>query len=99
MCGAPVGGVSLDDVDVAKEAVIVGEVLRDGVAVGGAFVRLLDDSGEFTAEVVTSATGGFRFFAAPGKWTLRALAPGGRGEVSVAADRGVIAEARIDIAA
>ena len=43
--------------------------------VGGAYVRLLDSTGEFTAEVPTSATGQFRFFAAPGSWTLRALAP------------------------
>ncbi len=99
MCGAPVGGVPLTDFDVTKEAVIVGEVTRDGIPVGGAYVRLLDDSGEFTAEVVASATGGFRFFAAPGKWTLRALAPGGRGESIVAADRGAIAETRIEIAA
>jgi hypothetical protein len=32
-------------------------------------VRLLDSSDEFTAEVVASATGDFRFFAAPGTWT------------------------------
>ena len=36
-------------------------------------VRLLDATGEFTAEVVTSATGDFRFFAAPGQWTLSVL--------------------------
>ena len=39
----------------------------------GAYVRLLDSSGEFTAEVPTSATGHFRFFAADGNWTLRTL--------------------------
>jgi hypothetical protein len=38
-------------------------------------VRLLDRSGEFTAEVPTSATGHFRFFAGDGEWTLRTLAP------------------------
>lgn len=97
MCGAPVGGVSLADVDVAKEAVIVGEVSAGGQPVGGAYVRLLDGSGEFTAEVVTSAAGGFRFFAAPGTWTLRALAPSGRGEVTLRADRGVVSEARIQL--
>ena len=37
------------------------------------YVRLLDATGEFTAEVVSSATGEFRFFAAPGTWTVRAL--------------------------
>jgi hypothetical protein len=75
MCGVKAGGVSLDGVDVAKETVIQGVVERDGSPVGGAYVRLLDDSGEFTAEVPTSATGQFRFFARPGTWTLRTLAP------------------------
>ena len=75
MCGATEGGLSLDGVDVAKEAVIQGQVLRGEEPVGGAYVRLLDSTGEFTAEVPTSATGHFRFFAAPGSWTLRTLAP------------------------
>ena len=75
MCGATKGGVSLDGVDVAKEAVVQGQVLRDGQPVGNAYVRLLDGSGEFTAEVPTSATGHFRFFAREGDWTLRTLAP------------------------
>lgn len=53
-------------VDLEKETVITGRVVDgDGQAVGGAFVRLLDSSDEFTAEVVASATGDFRFFAAP----------------------------------
>ena len=61
-------------VDLEKETVITGRVVDGaGQAVGGAFVRLLDASDEFTAEVVASATGDFRFFAAPGTWTLRAL--------------------------
>ena len=75
MCGATTGGVSLDGVNVAKESVIQGTVTRDDQPVGNAYVRLLDKTGEFTAEVPTSATGHFRFFAAPGSWTLRTLAP------------------------
>jgi uncharacterized GH25 family protein len=75
MCGAKKGGLSLDGVNVAKEAVIQGQVTRDGEPVGNAYVRLLDKSGEFTAEVPTSATGHFRFFAGEGQWTLRTLAP------------------------
>jgi hypothetical protein len=75
MCGATEGGLSLDGVDVAKEAIVQGRVLRDGEPVGNAYVRLLDRTGEFTAEVPTSATGHFRFFAGPGDWTLRTLAP------------------------
>jgi Protein of unknown function (DUF1416) len=75
MCGATEGGLSLDGVDVAKEAVIQGQVVRDGEPVSNAYVRLLDRTGEFTAEVPTSATGHFRFFAGDGDWTLRTLAP------------------------
>lgn len=75
MCGAVEGGLSLDGVNLAKEAVIQGRVLRDGAPVGTAYVRLLDRSGEFTAEVPTSDEGSFRFFAGDGEWTLRTLAP------------------------
>ena len=75
MCGATKGGLSLKGVDVDKEAVIQGQVLRGDEPVSGAYVRLLDGSGEFTAEVPTSATGHFRFFAGDGEWTLRTLAP------------------------
>ena len=96
MCAATVGGLSLEGVDVAKETIIQGTVTRGGEPVGGAYVRLLDGSGEFTAEVPTSATGNYRFFAAPGTWTLRALAPGGTADRSVVASLGNIAE--VDIA-
>src|SRR4051812_13807026 len=75
MCGATEGGLSLAGVDVAREAIIQGQVLRDGGPVGNAYVRLLDRAGEFTAEVPTSASGHFRFFARDGEWTLRTLAP------------------------
>jgi uncharacterized GH25 family protein len=94
MCGAPEqgtdpAGTELTGVDVTKETVIQGQVLRDGAPVPAAYVRLLDSTGEFTAEVVTSATGDFRFFAAPGEWTLRALTAGSTGERRVAAARGL----------
>jgi len=80
MCGATEGGLPLDGIDVAKEAIIQGQVFRGSSAgqtdpVSNAYVRLLDRTGEFTAEVPTSATGHFRFFAGPGDWTLRTLAP------------------------
>jgi hypothetical protein len=74
-CGAPVGGAALDDVDLARTAVIQGVVARGDRPVAGAYVRLLDPAGEFTAEVPTSDDGEFRFFAAPGRWTVRTLAP------------------------
>jgi len=53
--------------------VVYGVVSKQEAPVPGAYVRLLDATGEFTAEVVTSATGDFRFFAAPGTWTLSVL--------------------------
>lgn len=74
-CGAPEQGGSLAGVNLAKQAVVEGVVRRDGAPVSPAYVRLLDRSGEFTAEVVTSEAGEFRFFAGPGDWTVRTLAP------------------------
>ena len=44
----------------------------------------LDSAAEFTAEVVASSSGDFRFFAAPGTWTVRALSRVGNGDVTVA---------------
>ena len=74
MCGAPAQTPTLPPgIDLTKETVIYGVVSRGDAPVPAAYVRLLDASGEFTAEVVTSATGDFRFFAAPGTWTLSVL--------------------------
>jgi Protein of unknown function (DUF1416) len=93
MCGAPAQDTVLDQtlpvsVDPATATIIQGRVTRGGDAVPAAYVRLLDGAGDFTAEVVTSATGAFRFFAAPGQWTVRALTPGGSGEQAVEAGVG-----------
>ena len=98
MCGATSGGLSVEGIDVTKEAVVQGIVLRAGEPVGGAYVRLLDSGGEFTAEVPTSTTGHFRFFAAPGSWTLRVLAPGADTvDRSVVAEQGVVAEVEVSV--
>jgi hypothetical protein len=87
MCGAPDQAVALPPgTDLTTQTVLTGRVLADGAPVGGAFVRLLDGTGEFTAEVVSSASGDFRFFAAPGTWTFRALSRSGNGEAVVVAD-------------
>ena len=98
MCGATEGGLSLDGVNVAKEAVIQGQVLRGADPVPNAYVRLLDGTGEFTAEVPTSATGHFRFFAGDGEWTLRTLAPKASPvDTRVKAATGVVAEVAVAI--
>lgn len=89
-CGAPDQSTALpDSVDAATSTVIQGKVCVDDAPVGGAFVRLLDGSGEFTAEVVTSPEGDFRFFAAPGDWTVRALSRSGNGSAELTAGLGL----------
>jgi Protein of unknown function (DUF1416) len=98
MCGATKGGVSTDGVDLSIEAVVQGVVTRDGEPVATAYVRLLDSNGEFTAEAPVSATGQFRFFARPGTWTLRTLAPGSEPvDTSVVAATGEVAELAISV--
>jgi hypothetical protein len=87
-CGAPAGGVSAP-ADVGNQAVVAGHVTHDGAAVSTGYARLLNSGGDFVAEVPLGADGGFRFFAAPGTWTVRVLAPGGlSGDRSVSADIG-----------
>ena len=98
MCGAIKGGPSLEGVDVANEAVIQGVVTRDGQPVGNAYVRLLDRTGEFTAEVPTSATGQLRFFAGAGDWTLRTRAPKAVSvDNAVTAAKGTVAEVLVAV--
>ena len=96
MCGAKAGGPGTEGLDLTDEAVVQGIVLRDGSPVSGAYVRLLDGGGDFTAEVPTSATGQFRFFAAPGTWTLRTLAPKAEPvDRVVVAQRGEVAQVEV----
>jgi hypothetical protein len=71
---------------VGNQAVIQGKVTRGGSPLATGYARLLNSGGDFVAEVPLGADGGFRFFAAPGDWTLRVLAPGG-----ISAQRGVSA--------
>ncbi len=95
MCGAP-DQDTLPALEVsAAEAVVHGFVTRDGSPFGGAYVRLLDSTGEFTAEVQSSATGYFRFYAAAGDWTLRTLYRGGSVDTSVTAEQGKAVEAQV----
>jgi hypothetical protein len=98
MCGATQAeDLSLAGVDVVSSAIVQGLVTRDGEPVAGGYVRLLDPDGEFTAEVVTSATGAFRFFARPGSWTVRALAAGASGQTEVVADLGLVTDASVAV--
>lgn len=96
-CGAVVGGVSLDRVDVATQSVIQGVVSKDGEPAKVGYVRLLDLTDEFVAEVPVSQQGEFRFFAAPGNWTVVALVPGGTARTTVEAHLGQIADLEIAV--
>jgi Protein of unknown function (DUF1416) len=99
MCGAPDQAVALPPgTDLTKETVLTGRVVAAGEPVGGAFVRLLDGTGEFTAEVVASEAGQFRFFAAPGTWTVRALSRAGTGQAELTADGPGVHRAEIALA-
>ena len=89
MCGAPKQGGSLAGIDLDTQTVIQGQVWHDGAPVAGAYVRLLNQDDEFTAEVVTSPEGEFRFFAAPGEWKVRSLAQVGKGERVLPAEVGL----------
>ena len=99
MCGAPVQTLDLEGIDVAKESIVQGTVIQGGDPLGGAYVRLLDSSGEFTAEVQTSTAGAFRFFAAPGDWTLRTLYRGGSLDTAATAVLGEVLELTVDVPA
>ena len=79
-CGAPAGGVSVAAA-AGTQAVVEGRVVHEGAPVATGYARLLGTGDEFVAEVPLGDDGGFRFFAAPGSWTLRVLGarrPAGR---------------------
>ncbi len=99
MCGSP-DQDTLPTLEVSpNEAVLHGFVMQGGSPLPGAYVRLLGSTGEFTAEVQTSATGYFRFYAADGDWTLRTLYKGGSLDTAVTAAKGQAVEATVDVPA
>jgi hypothetical protein len=98
-CGAPSQSAPLPaGVDLGTQVVLAGRVSSGDQPVGGAFVRLLDSNGDFAGEVVASSDGDFRFYAAPGDWTVRALHRTGNGEASVHADGPGLHEVAIGVA-
>ena len=96
-CGAPAGGVAAP-ASAGHQAIVQGRVTQSGAAVPTGYARLLNSGGDFVAEVPLGEDGGFRFFAAPGTWTLRVLAPGGvRAERTVSADVGRVTELEVAV--
>jgi Protein of unknown function (DUF1416) len=99
MCGAP-EQATIDRSGIAPGATVIqGLVYAGNTPVAGGYVRLLDASGDFTAEVITSATGQFRFFARPGSWTVRVIPGGGHDGASedVTVAEGDVGEIRVTV--
>lgn len=95
-CGAVVGGVSLDNVDITNQAVIQGVISSGDTPASVGYARLLDSNDEFVAELPISKQGEFRFFTVAGDWTVVALIPGASSRTGVAAELGKILD--VDIA-
>jgi Protein of unknown function (DUF1416) len=93
-CGAPADSARVTEA--GNQAVVQGTVTQGGAPVSTGYARLLNSGGEFVAEVPLASDGGFQFFAAPGDWTLRVLAPGGiRAEHAVTAAIGEISRVEV----
>ena len=96
-CGAPAGGIRVTD-GAGTQAIVQGHVTSSGTPVASGYARLHNGDGEFVAEVPLGEDGGFTFYAAPGVWTLRVLAPGGiRVERPVSASTGMITELEVAV--
>jgi len=98
-CGAPAGGAPVTAAtDPGNQAVVEGRVVRGDAPVSTGYARLLGTGDEFVAEVPLGEDGGFRFFAAPGTWKLRVLAPGGaRADRSVSAAYGKVTKVEVTV--
>ena len=96
-CGAVVGGVSIENVDLTNEAVIQGVVSVSEQPVSTGYVRLLDRNDEFVAEVPVSDKGEYRFFATSGTWYLVALIPGKTFRQSVTVTVGKVTEVALEL--
>ncbi|CCB75443.1 putative Hydroxyacylglutathione hydrolase [Streptantibioticus cattleyicolor NRRL 8057 = DSM 46488] len=83
------------DPHATTRTVVTGRVRAVDGPAAGAWVRLLDPAGEFVGEMVTSASGEFRFSVPPGHWVLRALTPHGVAEMPVEAEPGRAIDAEL----
>jgi hypothetical protein len=95
-CGAVVGGVSLENIDITTQAVIQGVITTGDAPASVGYARLLDRNDEFVAEVPISRLGEFRFFTVAGDWTVVTLIPGANSRTQVQATIGKVLD--VDIA-
>ena len=93
-CGAPAGGISVSAAT-GTQAVVEGHVTREGAPVSTGYARLLGSGDEFVAEVPLGDDGGFRFFAAPGSWTLSVLHHDGKARRTIDAGGAGLFEASL----
>jgi hypothetical protein len=96
-CGAVVGGVSLENVDISTQAVIQGVITSGDAPASVGYARLLDRNDEFVAEVPISKQGEFRFFTVAGDWTVVALIPGANSRTKVQATLGNVLDVDISL--
>ena len=96
-CGAVVGGVSLDNIDISTQAVIQGVITSGNIPASVGYARLHDQNDEFVAEVPISKLGEFRFFTVDGDWTVVALVPGGNSRTLAHAELGKIVDLEIAV--
>jgi hypothetical protein len=96
-CGAVVGGVSLDNIDISTQAVIQGVITSGDAPASVGYARLLDRNDEFVAEVPISKEGEFRFFTVAGDWTVVALIPGANSRTQVQAILGNVLDVDISL--
>jgi hypothetical protein len=96
-CGAVVGGVSLDNVDISTQAVIQGVITSGDSPASVGYARLLDRNDEFVAEVPISKQGEFRFFTVAGDWNVVTLIPGGNSRTVAHAELGKITDLEIAV--
>lgn len=82
-CAAPEQVATPEDFDTQGQVVVAGTVTGADGPKSGAYVRLLNADGDFVGEVQASPGGDFRFYAAPGDWTVRALHATGNGQASI----------------
>ncbi len=87
-CAPIAADVEIDAALLATQTVIAGVACKDGEPISVGYARLLDSSGEFVAEVPLTKSGGYRFFARPGEWTIKLLAAGHNVEQKVTAVSG-----------
>ena len=81
-CGAPEITSDVDPSVLKTQSVIEGRVCNGDQPATG-YARLLDNSGEFVAEVPLNASGQYRFFARPATWTVKVLVPGATAEKQI----------------